>query len=65
MHPTQEELKHIATQLLAGMLSNPHVYTGSGDEELRGQPEKALILTAIEMAESLIQKVNQRTENSL
>ncbi|WP_421657399.1 hypothetical protein [Leptothermofonsia sp. ETS-13] len=59
MNSSSEELKQIATQLLAGMLSNPHIYTGA-DGEVRGQQEQTLVLTAIEMAEILIEKVEQR-----
>lgn len=53
------EVKQIATQLLAGMLSNPHIYANLSDEGSQGQQEQALLLVAIEMAENLIAKVEQ------
>lgn len=54
------ELKQIASQILSGMLANPHIYATVSDEEGRGQQEQILILTAIEMAEKLIDKVENR-----
>lgn len=51
------ELKETATQLLAAMLSNPHIYPQVSDEGGYGQMEQQLILTAVEMAESLIQHI--------
>ncbi|MCY6489017.1 hypothetical protein [Leptolyngbya sp. GGD] len=54
------ELKQIASQILSGMLANPHIYATISDEEGRGQQEQILILTAIEMAEKLIEKVEDR-----
>ncbi|MBD2253305.1 hypothetical protein [Nostoc parmelioides] len=51
------ELKQTASQLLAAMLSNPHVYTRISEEGGYGQMEQELILTAVEMAESLIQHI--------
>lgn len=58
------EVKQVATQLLAGMLANPHVYPMISDELVRGQREQDLIIAAVEMAESLITKVeNHKTKN--
>lgn len=57
---TTNEIKQIATQLLAGMLANPHIYAGASDEEGRGQLEHSLTVTAIKMAEQLVEKVEQR-----
>jgi hypothetical protein len=54
------EVKQIAAQLLAGMLANPHIYASLSDEGSQGQQEQTLILVAIEMAESLIEKVEKR-----
>lgn len=54
------ELKQIASQILSGMLANPHIYATISEEEGRGQQEQILILTAIEMAEQLIEKVEER-----
>ena len=51
------ELKETATQLLAAMLSNPHIYAQVSDEGGYGQMEQQLIITAVEMAESLIQHI--------
>jgi hypothetical protein len=51
------EVKQIAAQLLAAMLSNPHIYASMSDETAHGQQEKKLIITAIEMAEILIETV--------
>ncbi len=48
------ELKQTASQLLAAMLSNPHIYPQVSDEGGYGQTEQQLILVAVEMAESLI-----------
>jgi hypothetical protein len=49
------ELKQTASQLLAAMLSNPHIYPKVSDEGGNGRMEQQLILVAIEMAESLNQ----------
>lgn len=54
------EVKQIAAQLLAGMLANPHIYAKTSEEMGRGQQEQELVITAIELAESLIAKVEQR-----
>ncbi|QSJ19749.1 hypothetical protein JYQ62_14170 [Nostoc sp. UHCC 0702] len=51
------ELKQTASQLLAGMLSNPHIYSQVSDEGGYGKMEQQLILIAVEMAESLIQHI--------
>lgn len=48
------ELKQTASQLLAALLSNPHIYPQVSQEGGYGQMEQQLILTAVEMAESLI-----------
>lgn len=54
------ELKQIASELLAGMLANPHIYANTSDEGATGQQEKKLIIIAIEMAENLINEVENR-----
>ncbi len=54
------ELKQIASQLLSGMLANPHIYPMVSDELGRGQKEQDLIITAVTMAESLIKKAEQK-----
>jgi hypothetical protein len=57
MDSQAKEVKEIAAQLLAGLLANPHIYANRSDEGSQGQQEQALILMAIEMAESLREKV--------
>nr|WP_187308069.1 hypothetical protein [Nostoc cycadae] len=52
------ELKETATQLLAAMLSNPHIYPQVSDEGGYGKMEQQLMIVAVEMAESLIQHIN-------
>ena len=60
MELPNSEVKQIATQLLSGMLANPHVYSMVSDELGRGPQEQDLIIAAIEMAEILIAKVEQK-----
>jgi hypothetical protein len=60
MNEQQTELKTIAAQLLAAMLSNPHIYAKISDEEGYGQQERILITTAIEMAEQLVSEIEDR-----
>jgi hypothetical protein len=62
------ELKQTASQLLAAMLSNPHIYPQVSDEGGYGKMEQQLILTAVEMAEILsqhIENVHSQTEKEL
>jgi hypothetical protein len=59
MNSENHEIKQTASQLLAAMLSNPHIYPKVSDEGSSGRMEQQLILVAIEMAESL----NQHLEN--
>jgi hypothetical protein len=54
---TTDEKKQLTVQLLAGMLANPHIYASISDEGASGQYERKLIALAIEMAESVIDKV--------
>jgi hypothetical protein len=60
MEAQTNEIKQIAAQLLAGMLANPHIYARVSDEGSNGQQEQALMLVAIEMAESLIKKIENK-----
>lgn len=60
MELPNSEVKQIATQLLSGMLANPHVYSMVSDELGRGPQEQDLIIAAIEMAEILIAKVEKK-----
>lgn len=53
-----QELKPIASQLLAGMLANPHIYPTLSDEAA-GQQEQLLVANAVAMAESLINRIDQ------
>lgn len=57
------EVKQIATQLLAGMLANPHIYANVSDEGSSGQQEQVLITIAIDMAQSLIEKLKVRNKS--
>ncbi|MDP5339253.1 MAG: hypothetical protein NWQ28_11850 [Nodularia sp. (in: cyanobacteria)] len=57
---SQKELKQTASQLLAAMLSNPHIYPKVSDEGSSGRMEQQLIIVAVEMAQSL----NQHIEHS-
>lgn len=54
------EIKQIATQLLAGMLANPHIYAQVSEYLAQGVQEQDLIVLAIEMAQRLIDKVEKR-----
>jgi hypothetical protein len=58
------ELKKIAAQILAGILANPHIYAAISDEGSQGQQEQELILLAVEMAETLIAKAENRKQRS-
>lgn len=60
MDSKTSEVKQMASQLLAGMLANPHIYTTISDEGHEGQIEQKLILMAVEMAEDLIDKTQSR-----
>ncbi|MBD2515416.1 hypothetical protein H6G93_10410 [Nostoc sp. FACHB-973] len=51
------ELKQTASQLLAAMLSNPHIYAQLSEEGGYGKMEQQLIIVAVEMAESLIEHI--------
>jgi hypothetical protein len=61
MDAKTSEVKQIATQILAGMLANPHIYASISDERARGRQEQDLVVMAIEMAERLIEKVEKNT----
>lgn len=54
-----QEIKLMASQLLAGMLANPHIYPAVSDEKA-GQQEQILVAKAIAIAESLMAKVDQQ-----
>lgn len=59
------EVKQIASQLLSGMLANPHIYPMVSDELGRGQKEQDLIIAAVTMAESLIDRVEKKSQKSV
>ncbi|MBK1988681.1 hypothetical protein A0J48_014230 [Sphaerospermopsis aphanizomenoides BCCUSP55] len=59
MNIQTDELKKTASQLLAAMLSNPHIYPQISDAGGHGNMEQKLIIIAVEMAESLIQHIEQ------
>jgi hypothetical protein len=61
MNANTSEVRQIAAQLLSGMLANPHIYASTSDERAKGQQEQDLILIAIEMAEDLTLKVDERS----
>jgi hypothetical protein len=54
MNTQVDELKKTASQLLAAMLSNPHIYPQVSDEGGYGNMEQQLMIASVEMAESLI-----------
>lgn len=58
------ELKQTASQLLAAMLSNPHIYPKISDEGGYGQMEQKLMIIAVEMAESLTQHCQEAKEHT-
>ncbi len=60
MESQAKEVKQIATQLLAAMLANPHIYATVSDEGAKGQQEQELMIIAIEMAENLITRVENK-----
>ncbi len=60
MNSSTIEIKKIAAQLLSGMLANPHIYPTISDEMARGQKEQDLMVLAVEMAESLVNKVEKK-----
>lgn len=63
MTSPKQDIKEIATQLLSGMLANPHLYPTISDGEAKGQQERILISTAVMMAEELIEKIDQSYED--
>ena len=55
------DVKQIAAQLLSGMLANPHIYASISDDGSQGQQERELMTIAIDLAQSLIATVDQKT----
>jgi DNA-binding transcriptional regulator YbjK len=62
MNKNTEHTQQIAAQILAGLLSNPHIYANMSDEGAQAPQEQELIGVAIEMAEHLIARVEHRVE---
>jgi hypothetical protein len=60
MDSNASEVKQIAAQILAAMLANPHIYPNISDDSVHGQREQTLIILAVEMAETLVEKVESR-----
>jgi hypothetical protein len=60
MNEKTEQTKQIAAQILAGLLSNPHIYANMSDEGAQAPQEQELIEIAIDMAENLIAKIEER-----
>lgn len=57
-----QEIQKVATQLLAGLLANPQIYPKVSDEMSRGQQEQELLLMALELAQNLVEKVENSGE---
>ncbi|TAE54582.1 MAG: hypothetical protein EAZ76_07570 [Nostocales cyanobacterium] len=55
MSKHNDDLKNISAQILAAMLSNPHIYSQVSDEGGDGNMEQKLVMTSVEIAESLIE----------
>ncbi|NJO42231.1 MAG: hypothetical protein HC865_16800 [Cyanobacteria bacterium RU_5_0] len=60
MSEKNEQTKQIAAQILAGLLSNPHIYASMSDEGAQAPQVQELMGVAIEMAEHLIAKVEEK-----
>ena len=67
MESQAHEIKQIVAQLLAGMLANPHTYqiypVESG--KLNQEQQTQLIETAVCMAESLVERTEDRIKEHL
>lgn len=65
MKSQADEVKQISTQLLAGMLANPHLYQVylSESGKLNRQQQQELIETAIAMAEQLIKSLETQVKS--
>lgn len=64
MTSKETDVKEIATQLLAGMLANPHIYSMVSEEAGIGQQEHILLSKAIQIAETLVQEIENSNEGS-
>jgi hypothetical protein len=63
MNTQVDEFQKTASQLLAAMLSNPHIYSQMSDEGGYGNMEQKLIIASVEMAESLIDYIEKTTRS--
>jgi len=61
MSKKAEQTKQIAAQILTGLLSNPHIYANMSDEGAQAPQEQELMKVAIDMAENLIARVEERS----
>jgi hypothetical protein len=61
MNTQINELKKTASQLLAAMLSNPHIYPQVSDEGGYGNLEQKLMIASVEMAEKLIEQIDKNS----
>lgn len=59
----KQNIQEVATQLLAGMLANPHIYARVSDAEAGGQQERILVSNAVTMAQSLVEKIEQSDDD--
>lgn len=55
-----QTLLSVTTQLLAGMLANPHIYSMISDEGASGEQEIILRKIALETAQALITDVEEQ-----
>ena len=61
MNTQIDELKKTASQLLAAMLSNPHIYPQGSDEGGYGTLDQKLMIASVEMAEKLIEQIDKNS----
>ncbi|MEA5617166.1 hypothetical protein VB711_04845 [Cronbergia sp. UHCC 0137] len=64
MNTQTNQLQQTASQILAAMLSNPHIYPQISDAGGRGTMEQKLIIVAIEIAENLINHLENNHQPS-
>jgi hypothetical protein len=64
MNTQTDELKRTASQLLAAMLSNPHIYPQLSDAGGYRNMERQFIIASVEMAGSLIQNIGKADPQS-
>ncbi|MFW6296073.1 MAG: hypothetical protein ACOC04_02660 [Halothece sp.] len=52
-----DEVKQMATHILSGMLSNPHIYAEMSDDR---RTEHKLVILATQMAEDLVNHIEEK-----